>query len=298
MKVDRALILAAGFGTRMGEIGKTLPKVLWPVLNMSLLELQVLYLKKMGIENIYINLHFFADEILKYSKKKEIFNDVTFLKEKEILGVGGAIHNLAFQPEINYKGNLLIINADQFCFFDKKLWESAYNNLKDATCSLFATIVHRKHRYNEIILSDDNNLIAIEKPNDKVEEHLTYGGFGFIDLQKIEKKAGASHFFDSVANFKETTIKMNVLPRLFEYWDFGTKERFFYQMMRLKDDEKSLFYSFLKECKNVDKSQTYMVENNVNGILLDKKKINKKIEFNFVSYNSKIEEINIDESLL
>ena len=43
MIVENALILAAGAGTRMGEIGKVLPKVLWPVFECSLLELEVLY---------------------------------------------------------------------------------------------------------------------------------------------------------------------------------------------------------------------------------------------------------------
>ena len=53
----RALILAAGKGTRMGEIGKVLPKVLWPIYERSLLELQVQYAKSLGIKDIYIKNH-------------------------------------------------------------------------------------------------------------------------------------------------------------------------------------------------------------------------------------------------
>ena len=56
MKIDYALLLAAGYGTRMGIIGKELPKVLWPVYEKTLLELQVDYLKELGVKNIFLNI--------------------------------------------------------------------------------------------------------------------------------------------------------------------------------------------------------------------------------------------------
>ena len=46
MQVDYVLVLAAGKGTRMGEIGKKIPKVIWPIFNKSILELEVLHAKK------------------------------------------------------------------------------------------------------------------------------------------------------------------------------------------------------------------------------------------------------------
>ena len=45
MKVDNALILAAGKGTRMGNVGKILPKVIWPIFEKTILELEVAYAK-------------------------------------------------------------------------------------------------------------------------------------------------------------------------------------------------------------------------------------------------------------
>ena len=57
MKVDNILILAAGKGTRMGEIGKKIPKVLWPIFDKTLLEWQILYAKQfVGNAQIYINI--------------------------------------------------------------------------------------------------------------------------------------------------------------------------------------------------------------------------------------------------
>ena len=73
MQIDYCLILAAGFGTRMGEIGKSLPKVLWPIFERSLLELQVEYAKSLGIQKIFINLHHQKDIILDYVQNKSVF---------------------------------------------------------------------------------------------------------------------------------------------------------------------------------------------------------------------------------
>jgi NDP-sugar pyrophosphorylase family protein len=109
--------MSAGFGTRMGSIGKKLPKVLWPVFEKSIIELQVAYARSLGIDNIYINLHHMGEQIEEFCKSKASFEGVKFLWEKpEILDIGGAIHNLASQPEVKYKGKLLVLNADQFFF--------------------------------------------------------------------------------------------------------------------------------------------------------------------------------------
>ena len=99
MKVDKALILSAGFGTRMGEIGKTLPKILWPIFDKSLLELQALYLKEMGVKDIFINLFHQKDKIIDYCKKNETFNDV----KKIIIGHLHPIYNQQDSPLSGYQ---------------------------------------------------------------------------------------------------------------------------------------------------------------------------------------------------
>ena len=91
MQIDYCLILSAGFGTRMGEIGKSLPKVLWPVFEKSLLELQVEYVKTLGIPKIFINLHHQKELILESVRNKAVFDEVIFLTEEEILDIGGGI---------------------------------------------------------------------------------------------------------------------------------------------------------------------------------------------------------------
>ena len=79
MKVDNVLILAAGAGTRMGEIGKKLPKVLWPVFEKSILELEVLYAEELGAQNIYINTYNYKEKLISFYKDSEILQRATLI---------------------------------------------------------------------------------------------------------------------------------------------------------------------------------------------------------------------------
>ncbi len=80
MQIDYALILSAGKGTRMGEVGKLLPKPLWPIFHKTLLELQVEYCLELGIKKIFINTHYLAESIRNFlfEKKMAGYGDRTF----------------------------------------------------------------------------------------------------------------------------------------------------------------------------------------------------------------------------
>ena len=114
MIVENALILAAGAGTRMGEIGKVLPKVLWPVFECSLLELEVLYAQSLGVKNIFINSHYYTKEILEHVKENPTFKNVTILLEKEPIDIGGAVHKTDHTAMQGWNGYFIF--ADQCTF--------------------------------------------------------------------------------------------------------------------------------------------------------------------------------------
>jgi mannose-1-phosphate guanylyltransferase len=225
MQIDNCLILAAGFGTRMGVIGQHLPKVLWPVFEKSLLELQVGYAKGLGIKNIFINLHYMGEQIEAYCKDKSVFEDVTFLWEKpEILDIGGAVHNLA--AKVNYKGKLLVLNADQFFYQKKEELMGALTAYEKYPVVLFNYHVNSADGYNALEVDGKRVVKSLIKNKDlKPDTQIeTYTGNALVDLSKLEKIPGVSKFFDSVANFQKKEIAAVLVSG--EYWDFGTVKRF------------------------------------------------------------------------
>ena len=220
--------MSAGFGTRMGEIGKKLPKVIWPAFEKSILELQVGYARSLGVESIYINLHYMSDEIMAYCKDKPIFEGVKFLVEKpEILDIGGAVHNVASQKEVNYKGRLLVLNADQFFYLTKEDFARVLAPYKDSPFVIFNYLVNWNDGYNALDMSEERIVKGVIdksalKEGPKVE---TYNGVSLIDLSKLEKVSGPSKFFETVCNFKKQPVVGILLDNVI-YWDFGTLKRY------------------------------------------------------------------------
>lgn len=245
MPLDRALILSAGMGTRMGEIGKVLPKVSWPIFSKTLLELQLAYCEGLGINDIYINIHFLADEIsahvesLPKNKQK-----ITLLYENPLLDSGGAIHNLAIQKEVNYEGNVLLVNGDQFLFFDSTYIKKAEEalTLKDVRALLFGIKVNKDENYNETVI--ENNLLKEIRKNQKLNDYITYSGLGIIKLDGLKPVPGISKFFETVANFRNEKVQM-IVPETFEYWDFGTAEVYFKNILALTNAPTSKMKDFL-----------------------------------------------------
>jgi choline kinase len=243
MQIDYALILSAGLGTRMGAIGKKIPKVLWPLYFKTLLELQIRYCQERGVKKIYINTHFLHDEIVKFLENSKLQGLVTILYEDPLLDSGGAIHNLANRAEINYNGNLLLVNGDQFLFFNDDYWRQAQQEIANCRAVLFGIKVSKNSSYNETVLSG-SKLVDIQKNTGDQEEYTTYSGLGLLNLNGLLPVQGISKFFDTVANYKNENIQL-VSPANFEYWDFGTAEIYAKNVFKLANKSESEMLSFL-----------------------------------------------------
>jgi NDP-sugar pyrophosphorylase family protein len=241
MQIDYCLILAAGFGTRMGSIGHELPKVMWPVFEKSLLELQVAYARSLGIKSIYVNLHYMGENIEKLCRDNPAFSDVVFLWERpDILDIGGAIHNLASQKEINYQGKLLVINADQFFYVTKEELDRLTGIREAVPAILFSYQVKSESGYNALSLDANRFLINIIKNADLKNNELieTYTGMSFIDLVQLRPVKGVSAFFESVCPYREKEVAVVLLDKI-DYWDFGTLKRYWQTSFRILDTYRS-----------------------------------------------------------
>ena len=89
----KAMILAAGLGTRLGFVD--IPKPMYEIEGKPVLEHNILLLKKHGIKNICINLHYLPEVIKDYfqnGKKWDV--EIKYSFEKDLLGTSGAVKNV------------------------------------------------------------------------------------------------------------------------------------------------------------------------------------------------------------
>ncbi|MDB4964573.1 MAG: Nucleotidyl transferase [Myxococcales bacterium] len=86
----RGMILAAGFGTRLGTLSDERPKPMLPVCDIPLIRYAVAQLRGHGIDEIAVNLHHRGDLI-----RAELGDGFHYSEESEILGTGGGLAKIA-----------------------------------------------------------------------------------------------------------------------------------------------------------------------------------------------------------
>ncbi len=112
----KAMILAAGLGTRLRPLTNSIPKPLLPVAGRPLIVWNLLLLKRYGVTDVIINLHYLGHQI------EQVLGDgawlgmrLSYSQEPLILGTGGGIK----QAEPYFQGQpVLIMNADTLLDLD------------------------------------------------------------------------------------------------------------------------------------------------------------------------------------
>jgi NDP-sugar pyrophosphorylase family protein len=112
----KAMILAAGFGTRLRPLTEQMPKPLLPIGGVPLIVWNLLLLRRHGFRDVVINLHYLGSMIEEALGDGSQFGlRITYSKETTILGTGGGIK----QAEPYFDGEpVLVLNGDTLAELD------------------------------------------------------------------------------------------------------------------------------------------------------------------------------------
>src|SRR2546425_9864741 len=93
----KAMILAAGLGTRLRPLTDSRPKALVEIAGRTLLEITLCRLRAFGIREVIVNVHHFADLILEYLKTNDNFGmRIEVSREEVLLDTGGGLKKAAW----------------------------------------------------------------------------------------------------------------------------------------------------------------------------------------------------------
>jgi NDP-sugar pyrophosphorylase family protein len=91
----KAMILAAGLGTRLRPLTDDRPKALVEVAGRTLLEITLARLRSFGVREVIVNVHHFADMIVEYLKKNDFGMRIEVSHETTLLDTGGGLKKAA-----------------------------------------------------------------------------------------------------------------------------------------------------------------------------------------------------------
>ena len=108
----RAILLAAGFGTRLRPITDSIPKCLVPIRGQPLLEIWLDKLICANLKPILVNTHYRSEQVASYVATSAHRGDITLIYEPELLGTAGTLmENLSFYEDQDG----LLAHSDNLC---------------------------------------------------------------------------------------------------------------------------------------------------------------------------------------
>lgn len=213
----KALILAAGFGTRLLPFTRKIPKPLFTIQSKTVLEHVIQQLVDAGCEQIVINTHHLHDQIAFFVDQLKYPVDIQTLYEPVILDTGGAIANA--KPFLN-DSPFFVINSDIISSVDLNA-VYAYHNRSNMLATL---VLHDYPDFNKVIL-DNQGLI---QRFDSTENGLAFTGIqvlspGIYDYFPDKK------IFSSIAVYQDLCRQKKInafVVKNFFWSDIGTKESY------------------------------------------------------------------------
>lgn len=130
----KALVFAAGLGTRLRPLTDQQPKALVPVGGIPMLERVILRLKKAGFDEITVNIHHFGQQIIDFLQAKHSFGLRIHISDErdQLLDTGGGI--LKAKPLLDGEEPFLVHNADIIADIDlAALYRHHLKSKADAT---------------------------------------------------------------------------------------------------------------------------------------------------------------------
>ncbi|PID69049.1 MAG: nucleotidyltransferase [Flavobacteriia bacterium] len=207
----KAMILAAGLGTRLKPFTEQHPKALLPINNKTLLQRNIEYVKQAGITEIVINIHHFGQQIIDFLNTHNNFGCHIQISDEreELLETGGGLlkarHLLEDSP-------FVLLNADILTHLDLSKMIAYHNQCKPlVTLAVSQRISSRQLEFNQ-------NMSLCGWKNLNTGEHIHTGS-----QVAYERAFSGIHIIDPALFERITeTGKFSIIPtylRLMEEYD-------------------------------------------------------------------------------
>jgi len=175
----KAMILAAGLGTRLLPFTLKRPKPLFPILNRPLLHLTISRIRKAGFSEIIVNAHHLRQQI---SKALQNESNCILQEEEIILGTGGGLRMA--RPHFNHEP-VLVVNGDIYHTVD---YQEVYRNHNESKADV-TLVLHDYPRFNDVEVDERLMVTGFNSSHKKpggLKNTLAFTGIHVIDPGVLE----------------------------------------------------------------------------------------------------------------
>ncbi|MGM0453862.1 MAG: sugar phosphate nucleotidyltransferase [Thermodesulfobacteriota bacterium] len=218
----KALILSAGFGTRLMPYTKHLPKPLFPVGGKPMLGILIDQLIAAGAGTIAVNTHYAGQSIADYLAGRNDAVPVIVRHEPQILGTGGAIKNFS---DVLDDAAFVVINSDILTDIDiGAVYQYHLAHSHPATL-----VVHDRSEFNTVSVSAENRVTGFSGRQADTARLLAFTGLQVLDPQ-IHARIPADCNVNSIDVYREMIESGQTVVAYTasgHYWnDLGTPARY------------------------------------------------------------------------
>jgi len=216
--ISQAVILSAGFGIRLRPLTDNIPKVMVPLAGKPLLQWHIEELKKYGVREFFINLHYLPDVITSHFGDGAKFGVKIHyaLEEPEILGTAGGIKNFD-----NLLGDhFFVLYGDTFYEINYGNLMSFYESRRDAIG--VGTVRQTDHPWDSdlaVVGEDDRIVEFLPKPHKELPKNYWGMSAPYIFSKKILEYIPSGKYYEI-----DHQLVPELLKRGYKYYAYRLKE--------------------------------------------------------------------------
>ena len=221
----KALLLSAGFGTRLRPLTLKTPKCLIEVKGKPILEHWLVALEKIGVEKILINTHYKRDMVLNFLKKRRKTKTKIYeCFEKKLLGTAGTLLN---NRKSLINSEILLIHVDNYTKFNLNRLLSCHKKRPPQCLLTMITFITKNPKSCGIVETDNEGVVTefFEKV-DNPPSNIANGAIYIFDDNLIDY---ISENIPNAIDFSKDVIPY-LIGRIFtchveeQFIDIGTPE--------------------------------------------------------------------------
>ena len=222
----KAILLAAGFGTRLRPLTDTIPKCLVSIKGKPLLEIWLEKLSNVGIDSFLINTHYLSNQVFNFINKSTFKNKCLLINEEKLLGTAGTLLS-----NFNFIGNdeCLLIHSDNYCLEDLTQFLIAHKKRpRNCLITMMTFQTDTPKSCGIVEVNDQNILVGFHEKVDNPPGNLANCAI-YILSPEILKDILINH--SQAVDFSKDIIP-NYLGQIYTYqtfykfFDIGTPENY------------------------------------------------------------------------